>query len=227
LSIETSRQLAEVAVQKSLGAPAAETFAPSLASAITEAKTAYTSTCPGILDELELRFGPLREQWEARGPGVLAGVQRQLEPDLLVESADVLLVQPVLGGGGRSHLPYNSVRIEAVLANPHAELPEVVRLAWLVAALNLDLPKFSESVPSIRAPGVIALALVPATLAAAEEVELVRDSQALLPRTLEVWNLDATKAEAVGNWWQTYRTSRPKLNVALAALDKLVESGPR
>ena len=54
----------------------------------------------------------------------------------------MILVQPVLGGAGAAHWLYNSVHIEAVLANPVAELPEVVRLGWLLAQLNFDLPMF-------------------------------------------------------------------------------------
>ena len=51
----------------------------------------------------------------------------------MLPQCDVLLIHPALGGAGEAHLAYNSVRIEAVLANPNADLPEVVRLAWLIA----------------------------------------------------------------------------------------------
>ena len=68
----------------------------------------------------------------------MAAIGRLTERELVVERADVILVHPVLGGGGWAYPPYNAVCFEAVLANPIAELPEVVRLGWLLAQLNLD-----------------------------------------------------------------------------------------
>ena len=133
---------------------------------------------PKLLDELELRAGPLREQWEGRGPGLLAGICRLTEPGILVERADVLVVYPVAGGGGTAHREHNAVSIEAVLANPLPQLPEVARLAWLIAQLNLDLPRYTETLRGSRR--VAALATIPPTLAAAADVELVQDDRATL-----------------------------------------------
>src|SRR5690606_23019649 len=96
------------------------------------------------LEELELRSAPLREQWEARGGGLLATLARLTTAGLVPEMADVILVHPVLGGGGAAHWQYNSVQFEAVLANPLAELPEVLRLGWLLAQLNFDLPLYED-----------------------------------------------------------------------------------
>jgi hypothetical protein len=223
LGFDSPAQLAQLTLKKLVGATVAEQTSARLASIVLEAKSAYAAAFPDLLDELELRGRPLRELWEARGPGMLAGVARQLEPGVLVSSADVLLVQPVQGGGGASHLSYNSVRIEAMLANPHAELPEVVRLAWLLAPLNLDLPKFSEHLAPLSAGKVLRLAVLPAVLASAQDVELIGDAEATLPRATEVWQLgDSQLAEQLGVWWKTYRGSRPPLPVALAALERLI-----
>ena len=99
----------------------------------------------------------LREQWEARGPGLLRAVGLRTEESLVADEAQVIVVQPALGGGGQAHLSANAVRIEAVLANPHAELPEVVRLAWLLAQLQLDLPAYSDRIQADRLPHVLSL----------------------------------------------------------------------
>jgi hypothetical protein len=225
LGFDSHTQLAQLTLKKLVGATVAEQTSARLAAIVLEAKSAYAAAFPDLLDELELRGRPLRELWEARGPGMLAGVARQLEPGVLVSSADVLLVQPVLGGGGTSHLAYNSARIEAVLANPHADLPEVVRLAWLLAPLNLDLPKFSEHLSPASAGKVLRLAVLPAVLASAHDVELIGDPDAMLPRAVELWQLgDSQLAEQLGVWWKTYRDSRPPLPVALAALERLISN---
>ncbi len=178
--IENNRELALLAWRKAMAVTPEDATLSHLAAAMAALKHAFGGELPGLLDQLELRTAPLVEQWEARGPGLLSSVDRLTEAGLVAEQADVILVYPALGGGGQAHLPYNSVRIEAVLANPHAELPEVVRLAWLVSQLSLDLPKYSEKVDPSRLARVAALAMMPPVLSAAEQVELARYDDATL-----------------------------------------------
>jgi hypothetical protein len=123
------------------------------------------------------------------------------------------------------------VRIEALLANPQPRLPEVLRLAWLLAQLNLDLPRYSERICPSRREHVIALAMLPPALAAAEEVELVQLRPDLLDLALKFWRLTEAGdvqqavrpvAEALTAWWETYCAARPRFAAALAALDRLL-----
>ena len=153
-TIDSNRQLAEVVLHKIVGSvPTSDSRVQLLAAAMTDLERALVRTMPDLLDELELRVKPLREQWEARGPGLLTLVGQQTHPQMIVPNADVILVQPVLGGTGYAHLPYNSVTIEAVLANPHVQLPEVLRLGWMLAQLNQDIPQYGELVHGQRAGG--------------------------------------------------------------------------
>lgn len=178
---------------------------------------------PKLADELPLRLGPLAEQWEARGPGLLWQFKRLTEPEMLAEAAKVLPVQPVLGGGGRALPAYNTVVVEAVLANPMAELPEVVRLAWLLAALNFDLPRYREGLA--QPDRVLPLATIPPLLAAAAEVELVRDGVAAIGPALEAWRpceCEPELSETLTAWWQTYLESQPPWNLALKALEQML-----
>ena len=142
------------------------------------------------------------------------------------EQADVLLVRPAFGGAGAAHLQSNSPRIEAVLANPHADLPEVVRLAWLVAQLDLDLPRHSEEIQADRLPHVARLAMIPPVLKAAEAVELVRYSPELIGRAIAAWHLAVPPgldaAAVASDWWETYQLDKTPFQVALAALDAMV-----
>ena len=160
---------------------------------------------------------------------MLAGVRRFTDPDILVERADVLVVYPLAGGGGAAHLEHNTVSIEAVLANPRRQLPEIVRLAWLIGQLNLDLPRYTESLQNPRR--VAALAMIPPTLAAAQDVELVQNDSATLLLALQVWQPGGSQsagsdespaAECLELWWKTWLQTRENWPAALAALEQML-----
>jgi hypothetical protein len=217
------RQLAEGVLSKLLG-PQHAHKSDTIARRLTTLSAAFCDALPGAADELELRSGPLREQWEARGPGLLAMLRRLTEPELIADSADVLLVQPLLGGSGAAYPPYNTLALEAVLANPVASLPEIVRLGWLWAQLQFDLPKFSERIGPDRLAQIGPLALVPPTLAAAQEVELAPLTAASVALALDTW---ATRefvapAEVLWEWWTTYEATNPSWSAALGALDRML-----
>jgi hypothetical protein len=190
-----------------------------------EVDSAQRVALPNLAHELPLRERPLREQWEARAPGLLFQLVQLTEEDVLLERCDVLLVHPALGGGGEAHLAGNSVRFEAVLANPVAELPEIVRLAWLIAQLKLDLPAYSEAINTDRLPHLAKYAMLPAVLAAAEAVELARFTPQTMRQAIIAWRLPeplgVDSAALAGEWWQTYQESRPPFRIALAALDQM------
>lgn len=220
---ENNRELAERVLNKLRGR---ENLAGRLAGWFSQLESAFLDAVPGVVDQLELRSGPLREQWEARGPGLLAAIERQTEPALLAESAEVVLVYPVIGGAAAAHVLYNKVVIEALLTNPHGELPEVVRLGWLLSSLNLDLPRYSETIPPKRLTRLAPLAMLPAALEAAGEVELAPGGSASLAGAVAAWRLADSDgeplAETLEKWWQTYQDRRPAWSVALAALDRML-----
>jgi hypothetical protein len=226
--LDSPRQIAEVALAKTIGrGNRFEATVSTLADCLAAVLAAQRTALPHLDEELAMRERPLREQWEARGPGILTHVAQFTEAGLYPEAAEILLVHPALGGGGAAHLPYNSVRIEAVLANPHADLPEVVRLAWLLAQLNLDLPAYSEEVPADRLPHVARLAMLPPVLLAAEQVELVRGGSHLVSRAIEAWQIAIPPgfdpAGTIQDWWDTYNLDRPPFRVALHALDQMMD----
>jgi hypothetical protein len=225
-NLDVRRQLVETAVVKTAGrSPRLEAIVSTVASAVAAVEAAGNAALPNLAEELELRQRPLREQWEARGSGLMQHLGCLTDPALVVEGCPVLLVHPALGGGGAAHLRYNSVRIEAVLANPVAELPEVVRLAWLIAQLHLDLPAWSEAIHAARLPHIAAYAMLPAVLAAAEYVELARLTPETLRLAIEAWRLavppGVDAATLISDWWQTYQADRPPWRVALQALDQM------
>ncbi|MAT72069.1 MAG: hypothetical protein CMJ58_21395 [Planctomycetaceae bacterium] len=197
-----------------------------LAGALTELEAAVKSQAPDLAEELRLRERPLREQWEARGPGLLMILAKQTEPQFVVEAAEAVLVAPYAGGHGLAHAATNRVTFEAVLANPVAELPEVVRLAWLAGQLNGELPRYVEPLtrPAEREL-LVSLAVVPAVLAGAEFVELAACDQATVERALTAWRLPvdaATTAPVLWQWWTTFSESAIEWPVALAALEQML-----
>jgi hypothetical protein len=226
-------ELAEVALAKVLPREQARLQAPRLAETIRQVVAACRTTSPDILDEMSLRAGPIRSQWEAHGPGLFAAVSRCVGPETLVESAEVVLVDPVAGGGGAAYPRYNTVVFEALLADPVPRLPEVVRLAWLVSQLSCDRPDFQEQLfPSSefkelwtrdRLESLAGMALLPAVLATGEELELTNCDRPTVELALNSWALKNVENSPISaallfDWWTTYRNSGSKWNVALSAL---------
>jgi hypothetical protein len=225
-TVSGRRQLVETAVKKTVGrGPRFETVVTNLASCVAAIETSLQSSIPELAEELALRERPLHEQWEARGPGMFLAIGRLTEEALLPSECHIYPVLPALGGDGHAHLAYNSARIEAVLANPHAELPEVIRLTWLLAQLQIDLPMHSESIHADRLPHVASYAMLPAALSAAEQVDLARFTPENVSRAIAAWHLPAPKdmdpTPLIVQWWQTYLETRPPFRVALAALDQM------
>lgn len=224
--IENNRELAETAIRKTVGwHPTREALAMRLGERIAGVEMALQRAVPGIVDELASRSGPIREQWEARGPGLLRLVGKLTDERLIVETADVVLVIPALGGGGAAHLSNNSVRLEAVLTNNLPQLPEVVRLGWLIAQLQCDLPVFSERLSADHLPLTAQLALLPPVLEAAQEVELVTADSSAIATAISAWQIQAPfpdTSETLAIWWRTYVETRPEWGTALAALDQML-----
>jgi hypothetical protein len=221
-----NRELAQRVVHKVAGRSAPAVWIDLLLIALREMEDAFKRAVPGVAEELPLRVEPLKSLWEARGPGLLSALVERTEPDLLVSEARVLLVHPACGGGGKAHPAYNLVRIEALLANPLPELPEVLRLGWLLAQLNLDLPAYQGNLHRDRAVYLGAVGLIPAVLSAGEMVELCRPDSATIESALAHWitGLAVTPELTAGlaDWWHVMCDTSTPWPVAIAALDQLV-----
>lgn len=226
ISIEPSppEQLARIAVRRIAGESIAASMAKDVARWMQQIQSLFLQVHPKALEELELRSTPLREQWEARGPGLMARLGKLIGSEPLVESASVVLVQPVLGGGGMAYPTYNRVGFEAMLASPWPELPEVVRLGWLLAQLQLDLPAIQGQLSRERTQEVGALAALPAVLSAAHEVELCGPIESVISQASHTWKLPPADEDTLWAWWETYVAQRPSWGSALSALDQLLRA---
>ena len=225
--IDSNRELAELALRTTIGSgPRADSMAASLAGWIGDVEAAVRRDFPDMVDELLSRVGPLASEWSRLGPAILDQVGKLVDERLIVPRADVIVVYPATGSGWQAHLDYNSVRIEPVPIDADDELPQIVRLAWLLAQLNVDLPVFSERIPAGHRPVIGALAMLPAVLTAATGLELAQCDPATIRLALDTWQVkvesDVNTAETVVDWWTTYQAARPPLNVALAALHQMI-----
>jgi hypothetical protein len=226
LHTEGSRHLVDTALSKLAGRHQITPHIDPLADRVVAVERAFNSAVPNAADELPLRIGPLSELWDAHGPGLLAAIGNFTDAELLAERVTVGVLLPVTGGGGRCYPDCNVVLTEGVLANPHARLPEIVRLAWLVAQINLNLARFQGDLKRERAVELGAWALLPATLAAAQDLELAKCDETTLREAVTAWRVEVPPNRAflhdLMRWWETYCTDQPPWPIAVTALDMLI-----
>lgn len=227
--LPVNSELADRLYRRLVGGSPGDAVISQAVQAIAACKNGFRQAFPKALEELQLRVGPLEAAWEARGPGLLAMMQRSTEAEFLVEVAGVVLVQPVVGGDGLAHLYCNRVHIEAVLTNVEPRLPETLRLAWLLGQLNLDRPIYSDRVHGHALGEVAELALMPVLLAAAEEVELTQLNPQTLELALRCWaRKPAGECSALCDtlmaWWETADAGQWDWNTRLAALAAMLAS---
>ncbi len=229
--IESNTELAKVVLQKAGVRTHDQTARSQLAGYVSDIEAAYNQLFPKFLEQIPLRARPLQEQWLGFGPGLLAHLGRLTQKDLLVSDARVVLLQPILGGAGIAHLDQNLVRIEAVLTNPLSELPEVVRLTWLLSQLHLDLPLHSETIGANLLARLAPLAMLPPTLAAAEVMELSKCDELMAALAIEQWHIPVPRDKDVQteivpvmmDWWETYLQTRPAWHTAMQAFAKMLD----
>ncbi|MBA4104394.1 MAG: hypothetical protein C0485_01460 [Pirellula sp.] len=197
-----------------------------IAGGIADLEAVLLRAQPNLAEELAVRCGPLREQWEARGPGMLREIARSTEETVIPVAAEIVLVAPYAGGNGVAHAGQNRVTFEGVLFHPLPALPEPVRLAWLLSQLNADLPRYADLLPAGRGPDRFAVAMLAPALAAAQEVELAVCDEASLASAFEAWGLGTElpndAPERVWNWWNVWLDQPATWPVAVAALDRLL-----
>ncbi|HVU85898.1 MAG TPA: hypothetical protein VHD36_01160 [Pirellulales bacterium] len=226
---ENDHDLADQIVGHMTGTRPTEEMVARLAGALRDVRQAFDRARPDAVRELTLRTGPLRELWEARGPGHLAAIRRFTEPAVIVQRALVYAVPPIAGGGGEAYASEHAVAIEAVLANPHAALPEVVRLGWLVARLGSDALGAASGIAPSKLSRLVAVATLMPALAAAEWVELAAFDIPTIALALRAWQgvkpEDADdQAATLDRWWRTYSEERPSWAAALESLDRMLKT---
>jgi hypothetical protein len=189
-------QLAQQVLSHHPSQAEADRLAGPLAQALTACFQIAAERYPRMQEQLQLRVQPLQQAWEARGPGLMYQLRETTAGLAVAESASVILVQPAAGGDGLAHLATDRVHLEAVLTDIDPRLPETLRMAWLLSQISLDQTDWASR-----------WALVPAILAAAEEVQLASLNSQTLALGLAHWlrlpaDQLAQPSQMLLQWWQ-------------------------
>ncbi len=195
-----------------------------LADSLEQMREALLRHVDQLPAQMQLRKEPLIAQWHARGPGMLRAALGLMGLPWKTSTLRVLLVYPVQGGFGTTHGSFSSLRMEAVLVDCVANLPESVRLAWLVVTSYCQ-HKSGPNVP----PDVLQLATIPPVLQAASCVELARCDEPTVAMAMENWLAGQTlplSADQLARWWASHHSRGAAWPEYVAQLEKTAKSNP-
>ncbi len=218
-------ELALTVLRKLAGRDFAENRHRRYADLLEPILNVWRNELPRLDERWPIRGEWLQGQWTEHETGLLTAVTNWTEHRFILPEAEVFLVHPLTGGGGAAHLRYRSARLESITENLDAKLPEVVRLAWLVSALNLVMPRYTDRFPTVQRCLAVGLrAMIPVALTAAQELKLAALDNATLESAVQMWLPDPEVGLAANllQWWEVYRDTRPKWPLALAALDRVL-----
>lgn len=199
-----------------------DSVAMAILGRLADARLAMGEQFPKLRDQLPLRARPLRELWEATGPGLVRELGRLTIDQMIPPRVTVRLTQPVRGGDGNVIPGSDAVWIEAVLTNPDPTIPETLRLAWLIARCGMIRGAANRLVEAARLPRAAGLALLPITLAAGESLGLGDASDERVAAAAELWHV-GHDAPCLLRWWDQMRQNQLPLPVAVKALDKMLD----
>lgn len=170
--------------------------------------------------DVSLRLRPLREHWEARGPGLMLTLSKRFPWLAIPQTITVHLQIPQRGGWGQVRST-GEVEFEAVLANPIPNLPEVLRLGWL-CLLCSPYAMVENKTPSLP------LAFVPPLLMAGQFVELCEYNETTVAFALKHWLQQPTSdapalpdSARLLDWWTTQESSARSAESWQSAVERL------
>jgi hypothetical protein len=224
--IQSNSALADQLLSDFIDGFVEQVAAQRLVGAITDVEASFKLLFPKYLEQFDFRIRPLHEQWVGYGNGFLAHLRRLTRNDAWVKEANVIGVQPILGGAGRSHCEHQSIHIEAVLTNPLAEIPEIIRLGWLVSQLYTVPFRSQLGLSPADTAHLLPIAMLVPCLASAEVLELTKCTEANAELSIEQWNIAVPSHRDVASdlvpmlmeWWETCLKTKPDWDVALKAL---------
>ncbi|MEM8671115.1 MAG: hypothetical protein AAGG48_26550 [Planctomycetota bacterium] len=198
--------------------------AGAIRSRLVDARGLFLKKYPKLVEQLQLRAQPLRNQWDTYGPGLLREVGRQIwgdkPPDRWTPSKiEALLVQPIRGGDGGYDAEQKRIWVEAMLTDADPTVPEVLRVAWLMTRLTIDDYIRNENDDALA--GSWSLVSVPLVLAAGLELGVVPTPELPIEIAMRLWHFsDAKTADKLTDWWKQHGESSLPLPAALKILDE-------
>ena len=204
-----------------------------ITSLIRECRSGFNSRFPKLVEQLELRARPLKERWEAIGPGLLNTVEKRVWGDQAPQGwwpskVSGLLVQPMRGGDGGLISSPPAIWVEAVLTDVQPLVPEVLRVGWLITrvAVECHLADKTDDAVLIRA---WSLASIPLLLEAGRELDLIAADDIPLSTALVLWGFaDDPDHQIVESWYREVGSTAGTLMVAIKDLhQRLQPAGPQ
>lgn len=224
-------------ISAGLGELTLDASASAILNALADMRLAYQERYPKSSQQLSLRARPIREQWDGYGAGLLRRVAKKTHESFIPKNVVCVLLSPYRGGAGDCDPASSTLWMEAVLTNPVASVPEVLRLVWLVTRIGIGsrvLPIEAGVITgedSNRATMVLALSALPVVLDAACYLEMTQSptvTAALIDSAVQAWfgPMESTVVEIVEKWWSQSEQINPPFPVALKALDRMLPGKP-
>jgi hypothetical protein len=218
--------LAQEALFRLLHGDRARLLAPKYQACLERLAQPYYGILERLSEKHPVNQDWLPNLWKMQGPALLHALARWTEPEALSPQGDVVLVHPITDGYGEVYPLHNLIVQEAVSAETKGRLPAIVRLAWLVGCLACHTPRYSDGFATRpRALQVGMLALLPATLKAAEDLKLAKCDAPTLSQAITQWlprNLIRPMTQLWG-WWEAYQQVRLPWKDAVIALGQIVD----
>ena len=213
-----------------------DSTASAIASQLADVRLVHQERFPKLAEQIALRGRPIRDQWDGYGAGLLKRISNLTHPSFIPKGVSCILLSPYRGGEGGLDASNMRIWIEAVLTNPFPEVPEVLRLVWLIAQVGLieglsTGPEDSSGDPwvaPLHLPRVAALAMMPLTLEAASYLELIptpaTSLSSLFGKAAQAWRIavDVPTLDTLENWWRQFQDLKTPPAVTLKALDRML-----
>jgi len=212
----------------------------------------FRSDSPRLAEQLGLRYAPLKQAYEAYGPGMLRSIGNQIwngspPRDWWPRRATVHAVQPIMTGAAGRSTGQASVWIEAVLTDISPEVPEWLRLVQQLTEMAVEThtrthaSHFGEdpSKPSNSSSTELpwSLGIVPLILDQAADRGLTSASPMPLATALRLWRAPGERSlnpdrfigplsDVLETWWVDVGSQATAFPIALKQLSsRLAEAG--
>lgn len=205
-----------------------EQIASVILNRLSESRIAFQNRFPKLPEQLELRGRPIRDQWETYGPGLLANIAKRIwidspPADWWPKRVEAILVQPMRGGDGGYDAESRRIWTEAVLTDVDPTVPEVLRLAYLITQLAIDIHTRERSTEGISSLPW-STGMIPLVLAAGIELEIVRSRDLPIDTAMQLWSVGKIgAARIVNSWWNDHQSKPAPMPVALKLLSKQLD----
>ncbi|WP_146579439.1 hypothetical protein [Neorhodopirellula pilleata] len=211
-------------------------------------RLAFQADSPRLAEQLRLRYAPLKQAYEAYGPGMLRSIGNQIwngspPKDWWPGKATVHAAAPIMTGAAGRSTGQTSVWIEAVLTDVSPEVPEWLRLVHQLTEMAVEThtrthashlgedPAKSSSSSASELPW--SLGIVPLILHQAADRGFINGSPMPLGTALRLWQTSdecSTKPRGHVNelgavldkWWVGVGSQAKAFPIALKQLSEML-----